>query len=95
MANVNLDLSGFLFEANGHQHEIKTGHLITTHLENGSVLWDWQVALKLKKSDGIPSNKSTSLCYPDGSTFVETRVIDRSSENGLSVFTLVPFIKET
>jgi hypothetical protein len=94
MVNVTLDLRGYRFEANNQIFEIEAGHLITQHLENGNVQWDWQISMKLRKIDFIPQHKPTALLYSDNRVFVRTKVIGRKKARGLSTFTLVPWIDE-
>jgi hypothetical protein len=94
MPNTHLDITGYIFQANGKQYPIQAGYVKTSHLEDGGLHWDWEMALELKKTDVIPSNKETFILYPDDmSIFLRTQVIDRRKEGGLSVFTLVPFVK--
>lgn len=92
--NINLDISGFYFYAKGRFYPIESGHVRTSHLENGNVSWDWQMALELKKSDVIPANEKTALCYGDKSVFVYTKVLERRKEGNLSAFKLVPYMNE-
>lgn len=92
--NTRLDITSFIFLANGKQYPIQAGHVETSKLDNGSIHWDWQMALELKKSDVIPSNKETFILYPDDmSVFLKTQVISREKDGGLTVFTLVPYMK--
>jgi hypothetical protein len=91
---IDIDLSGYRFEANGQVFEIEAGHLKTDYMDNASVQWDWQIGLELKKADFIPFNKPSYLLYPDGSVFVRTRVLKREKQGNLSVLTLVPWIEE-
>ena len=94
MPNVNLDITGYLFQAKGQAYPIEAGQVVTTHSDAGSVSWDWEAALELKTSDAIPSNETTAILWPDGTVFVKVRVIRRRKEGGLSVLTLVPDVKE-
>lgn len=91
--NIDLDISRFFFYAKGRFYPVQAGHVRTSYLENNNVSWDWQMTLKLKKSDVIPANERTLLCYPDKSAFVLTQIADRKQEGGLTVFTLVPYFK--
>lgn len=93
MPNVNLDIAGYLFQAKGQAYPIEAGQVVTLNTTNG-IQWDWEAALELKTSDAIPSNETTAILWPDGTVFVKTRVIRRRKEGSLSVFTLVPDLKE-
>lgn len=93
--NIDLDITeGFSFWAKGRAYTIQAGHVRTSHIENDGVVWDWQVALELKKSDIIPSNEATAILYDDNTVFLKTRVIERKQEGGLTVIKLVPFMQE-
>lgn len=93
--NIELDISeGFLFLAKNKLYPIQAGHVKTSHVENGSVQWDWQIALELKKSDAIPTNAMTKIVYDDHTTFLRTRVIGRKQEGGLTILKLVPYMNE-
>jgi len=96
MANpIDLDITeGFTFFAKGRNYPIQAGHVRTSSVENGSVIWDWEVALELKRSDVIPSNEQTAILYEDNTVFLRTRVIDRRNEGGLTVLKLVPYMRE-
>lgn len=94
MANVDLNITGFLFEAKGRQYPIQAGRIKTSHVENDNVVWDWEIALELKKSDIVPSNESTAILYDDGTAFLKTQVLERRKEGNLSVFKLVPYFQE-
>lgn len=95
MPNIDLDITeGFTFQAKGRPYSIQGGHIRTSQVSAESVHWDWEIALELKKSDIIPSNEATAILYEDGSVFVQTRVIDRKQEGGLTILTLVPYIRE-
>jgi len=94
MPNVDIDIAGYYLEANRKLYPIEAGHVRTTHHDNGSVSWDWQIALELKISDAIPMHKRLELLYPeDASVFVYIEVLERRKEGNLTILKLVPYFE--
>ena len=93
MTNHRVELDGFFFQAKGVIYPIQAGYVHTSHLENGNLVWDWEMALELKTTDIIPANEMTYILYDDHSVFLKTQVIARRKEGGLTVFTLVPYVQ--